>query len=626
MSIVRFFCFVSILIGTFFVGATFFLFTNHWIDISVLEHYNPGRPSIVLDDEDTEWAQFQLDRRKPVSLNQMPQHLINAFVAAEDWTFFSHYGLSIKSIFRSIAKNLYYGRKVQGGSTITQQLVKLLFLDSEKTFTRKLKEQLYALIIEQQFTKEQILEIYLNHVYFGCGIYGVEAASQRFWGKSVSDITIDQAASLAAIIRNPAQYCPLLYPLSNERRRNIMLHSMLKNNFITPEEYKASCEVSVQLAERIDEEWGAHVKEMVRMVLEELVGKDQLYSGGLTIKTTINKKLQIAAEAAFEKQCMELREYFHRPLDGGLIAMEVKTGEIRAIVGGADFKKSKFNRAIQARRQLGSVFKPVVYAAAMERGMSFADVVIDEPVEIAQEQSTWAPNNYDCKFNGPITRAYALSHSNNIVTIKTLLDTGVHNVIDVAKRCRLSGPYFPYPSLALGCIDATLKEAAGMFNVFANDGVYVEPHCIKWIKDKWGSKIYKQTIEKERAVASRVSSQVAKVLGLGINRAKTIHKDWMDSEAISKTGTTNESRTCWYIGSTPTLTTAVYIGCDDNQSMGKNVYPIRTAFPIWLALHRAVSSPIKKFLYDPSLHEIVINEKSGQMADRSDPDAIEILV
>jgi len=148
----------------------------------------------------------------------------------------------------------------------------------------------------------------------------------------------------------------------------------------------------------------------------------------------------------------------------------------------------------------------------------------------------------------------------------------------------------------------------------------------KWIKDKWGSKIYKQTIEEERAVASRVSSQVAKVLGLGINRAKTIHKDWMDSEAISKTGTTNESRTCWYIGSTPTLTTAVYIGCDDNQSMGKNVYPIRTAFPIWLALHRAVSSPIKKFLYDPSLHEIVINEKSGQMADRSDPDAIEILV
>ena len=220
MKLFRFLCFLSILIGTFFLGATFFLFTNHWIDISVLEHYNPGRPSIVLDDEGNEWTRFQLDRRKPVSLDQMPPHLINAFVAAEDWTFFSHYGLSIKCIVRSILKNVYYGRKVQGGSTITQQLVKLLFFDSEKTWTRKLKEQLYALIIEQQFTKEQILEIYLNHVYFGCGIYGVEAASKRFWGKSVSDLTIDQAASLAAVWFIP---CPAFVAITVARLRRPVL-------------------------------------------------------------------------------------------------------------------------------------------------------------------------------------------------------------------------------------------------------------------------------------------------------------------------------------------------------------------------------------------------------------------
>jgi penicillin-binding protein 1A len=609
-------------------GGAYFLFTNYWIDISVLEHYNPGRPSIVFDDEGNEWFRFELDRREPVKLSTMPPHLINAFLAAEDWQFFSHCGLSIKGIVRSTIKNISHGRKVQGASTITQQLVKLLYFHPKKTFSRKIKEQLYALIIEQQFTKEQLLEIYLNHIYLGCGIYGVEAAAQRFWGKSVQDLAIDEAASLAAIVKNPAQYCPLLNPISNGERRNVILRTMNKLNFISPQECKDACSKNVVLMEHNqDAGYGPHARELLRMLLEEMVGKQQLYSGGLRIQTTINQHIQRVAQQEFYDQCMRLRDELDKKIDGGLITLEVQTGEIKALVGGADFSQSKYNRAVQARRQMGSIFKPLVFTAAIESGMSFADVDIDEPFELEQpDLSIWAPKNFNDTFNGPITRAYALSHSNNIVTIKTLLDVGVQKVIELAKKCRISGPFYPYPSLALGCIDGTLKEAVGMFNVFANDGVYVEPHMIRWIKDQWGTKIYKQSVEKERVVTSYVNSQVAKVLSLGMQRASKLHDDWVDCEAINKTGTTNESRTSWYIAATPSLTTGIYMGCDDNESLGEDIYPLHTGFPVWLALNRQIEQPIKQFQYDPSLCKVVINEYSGKSCKLHDEDAIEILI
>ena len=226
-------------------GAAFYLFTHHTVDFSTLAHYNPGHPSILLDDQGNEWGRFQLDRREPIAYDHMPAHLRNAFIAAEDWQFFSHPGISIKGIMRSIIKNVLHGKKLQGASTITQQLVKLLFFDSQKTFKRKIKEQLYALLVEQQFTKEQILETYLNHVYFGFGIYGVEAASQRFWGKHASDLTIDESATLAGVIRCPGQYCPIINPLSAQRRRNIILNSMKNLGMITGEEYEHAIQLPI---------------------------------------------------------------------------------------------------------------------------------------------------------------------------------------------------------------------------------------------------------------------------------------------------------------------------------------------------------------------------------------------
>src|SRR5579885_1277524 len=301
----RFFI-VCVLIASTILGGIWFITHNKCIDFSVLEYYQAGQPSIVLDDEGHEWTRFQLDRREPIPLEKMPKHLIQAFIAAEDWRFFEHAGISWKGIIRSALVNLYHGRKVQGASTITQQLVRLLYFDAKKTFSRKIKEQLVAIMVEAQFTKEQILETYLNHVCFGCGIYGVEAACQRFWGKKAADISLDEAAVLAAIMRSPSRYCPIINPLSAEKRRDVILHSMRKLNIITQEEYELAKSLPVKVKDQ-DEPFAPHMKEMIRIFLEEQVGKTALYNGGLIIQTTLNRALQEKAQRAFARQFKQLR-------------------------------------------------------------------------------------------------------------------------------------------------------------------------------------------------------------------------------------------------------------------------------------------------------------------------------
>lgn len=628
---IRTICYYLVIIGMVcsacILGALFFAVQNKCIDFSALERYQKNRPSIVLDADGLEWTRFQLDRREPISYHQIPPVLIKAFLAAEDWKFFSHHGLSVKGIIRSMLVNLYHGRRVQGASTITQQLVRLLFFDSKKTFTRKIKEQFYAILIEQQYTKEQILEAYLNHAYFGCGIYGVEAASQRFWGKHAADLTIDEAATLAGIVQLPEGYCPLVYPLSAQKRRDIVLGNMRKLGFVTKDEHESAKKLSITVYKPEYDVQAPHFKEELRLFLEHTVGKEALYCGGLVIQSTMSSKMQSVAEQSFKERCAELRSSICNQIDGAVIVMDSKTGAIRAMVGGYDFRASKWNRALQARRQMGSVFKTIVYAAAMQAGINFDETEIDEPIEIMHGQQVWAPHNWDRTFVGGMTLANALSRSNNIVAIKTLLRVGAEPIIELAKKCRIQGPLYPYPSLALGCVDVTVKEAIGAFNIFANNGVYVEPHYIEWVKDQWGTKIWRYTPVIEYVLPTTVSGKVTKVLAIGIERIKNImyKGKWLASEAIQKTGTTNDSRTCWFVGSTPSLTTAVYIGCDDNRPMG-SVYPIRTAFPIWKDIHERLPDKQSCFVYDPRLKHVYINEVTGKMAQAGEDGAIAICI
>lgn len=615
MPFLRKYCFIFIFTicngAAFFVGALFFLSKYPLIDFSVLERYDVGKPTILLDVNGNEWARFQVDKRQPIGIAAMPIHLIRAFVAAEDWKFFEHTGLSLRGIVRSALANMYHGRIVQGASTITQQLVKLLYFDMKRSFRRKIKEQLVTLLVERQFTKEHILQTYLNHIYFGCGIYGVEAAAQRFWNVAAQDLTIAQAATLAAIVCSPGNYCPLLYPLSCMHRRNIVLHKMAQLGFISYNDCTIFCNEPLTLYQPEKNNRGLHTKETIRTWLEEKYGKEMLYKGGLTVATTIDTYIQEQAEIAFNNHFLSLKKTIGSDVEGALITMDVPTGGIRALIGGYDFTTSQFNRALQAKRQQGSVFKPVVYATALEKGMSLLDTSFDEPLRIQTGTTVWEPRNHTRTFEGSMTLARALSYSNNIITIKTLLEVGVDAVIASAQKCHFSGPFYPYPSLALGCIDSTLDEVAGMFNIFAHQGKYVQPYLVVWVKDRWGKKIYKRTIVSERIFSHKIASQLNKALMAGLERRRKREISWIDSDAMSKTGTTNDSRTCWFAGSTPELTTVLYVGCDDNRPMGKNVYPLHTAYPIWLDLHKKIKTQKKQFSFDTSLRPVLVDWKKG---------------
>ncbi|MCX5923022.1 MAG: PBP1A family penicillin-binding protein [Candidatus Dependentiae bacterium] len=626
----NFFSKIILIIFSFFVfmlGAGCFFLHNHTIDFSTLQQDVAGKPSLLLDENGNTWGSFQSDRREYVMLESMPEYLIQAFLVTEDRDFFKHPGISFRGIVRSMIVNLYRGKKVQGASTITQQLVKLLFFHSAKTFDRKIKEQLYAILVERQWSKEQILESYLNNVYFGYGIYGVQAAAQRFWGKDIGDVTVEQAAVLASVMRSPKFYSPIHAQEKVIKRRNMILKMMHDLSAINSSVYHQAISQSLNIKDPDLNVIAPHLKETIRIFLEPMVGKEILYGGGLTIQTTLNMNQQKICQEVFDNHIRLLRKDLHPEIDGGLISMDPSTGEIRVMIGGFDFKKSKYNRAIQAHRQMGSVFKAFVYASALQKGLKFSDIEIDEPIELSQNGNIWRPKNHNNKFIGPMTRAYALSHSNNMVSIKTLLQVGEANVIDIAKRCHISAAMQPYPSLALGCVDVTVLEVVGSFNVIVNHGKYVQPHFLRWIKNSLGEKIYKSSVLRHQVIEPSIASQVTRVLTFGMDRLRLkIGDKWFGGQAAGKTGTTNDSRTCWFCGATPDLTTAIYVGIDQNQSIGNNIYSARAAFPIWFQFQEKIEKKKTDFYYDPGLHEVLINWKTGEPCqDKNNPDVVSLL-
>lgn len=617
----------TVLFFAFVAGFFLCLFQSRWVDFSVLENYNPGKPSILLDDNGVEWGRFEIDRRRLVTLKEVPKDLINSFLVSEDRNFFKHMGVSWRGILRSTIVNMRHGRIVQGASTITQQLVKLLFFDSSRTFKRKIQEQLVSLLVERQFTKEQILETYLNHVYFGCGIYGVEAAARRFFGKSVSNLNVSESAVLAGIVKSPGQYCPLLRPLQSEQRRNLILHQLANHKLLSKLECEKFCMTPLQVHNESVYQLAPHLKETIRQFLEEKFGRQELYRGGLTIKTTINTEIQKVAQAEFKKQFLRLKKDLVDKVDGALISMDTRTGEIKAMIGGFDFNESKFNRALQAKRQMGSVFKPIVYAAALQAGYNFAHVEVDEPLEVSFGGQVWRPRNNTRSFGGQMTLARALSFSNNVITVKALMKAGCKNVVDLAEKFCLPGPIPVYPSISLGCIDVKLNEAIGAFNVFANGGVYVAPHYLRWVKNEWGTKVWRESTFSKRVLDSKISGQVTKVLGIGTERfLRRMGARKLLSESIGKTGTTNDSRTCWFVGATPGLTTALYLGRDDNGSLGRGIYPVWTLFPIWKAMYERIIKEREKFTYDPALKQINIDWRNGREVSYCNNNTAEILV
>lgn len=596
------------------LGSFFYFFEKEWIDVSRLESFTPAQPSVVLDDEGKEFTRFALDRRVPVHYDQLPDVLIKAFVATEDHDFFSHIGISVKGIIRSMLVNLSRGRIVQGASTITQQVARGMFLSRKQTFLRKAQEAFISFQLERHFTKKQILELYLNNMYFGRGIYGVEAACRRFWDKPVKDVTVDEAATLAAVAKSAKLYSPLNAPERAKKRRNVNLRSMRKLGFISKEQYEEAREKPIVLRDYVPGNVvRLYIREHIRKWAEKKWGKDTLYKKGLQIKTTINIEKQRLAEEIFCKKITELRKQVGEQLNGGMLSIQAHTGKIKVCIGGYNFRESQYNRAFQAVRQMGSSFKPIVYTAAIQQGISMDTVMIDEAIQMDLPgcQKTWKPKNWTNRFDGPMTLARALAYSNNIITIKTLLKAGIKNVVALAKLFGISRAITEFPSLALGTAEAKVKENVAAFNVFANNGVYVEPYMVAWVKDAWGRKIWEYEGEQRRVLDSKTNGKMVNALSMRLKKMKAVHKNWIDAEVIGKTGSTNEAVSTWYVGATPTLTTAVYLGRDDNKPMGKYVFGSQTAYPIWLDFYKRLTFTKKRFYIDPELKEVAIDWVSG---------------
>jgi len=609
-------------------GVLFFLANYPIIDLEQQNLLLQAQPTIVLDDNNNEWTRFQLDRRDPAPYDQVPKQLIHAFLAAEDRNFFHHHGISWRGIARALWTNLTQRRFAQGASTITHQLVKLIFLSQEKTIIRKIKEQITTLIIEYQCTKEQILEAYLNIIYCGNGIYGVQTAAQRFWGiKDIQKLSLAQCALLAGLVKSPAAYCPL-HPKNNDAclsRRNLVLKLMFEQNYCTRAEYEAALqEPLIMLTEKHDATFARHARELVRQTIESIVGREQLYAGGLIIKTTFNSDIQKKAASSFQKHIAAFKaKKPSTPLDGALVTLDPTSFGIKALVGGNNFETSQFNRAKQAKLQIGSLIKPFVYGAGVMHGLHLWDVVVDEPLT---DIPNWNPRNFNRRFEGPMTRARALAVSNNIIAIKTFLEVGAEKVIDFTKKCHLPGPFMPYPSLALGCTECSLMQATAAYTIFVNNGIYQEPYCVEWIKDRWGKKIWKHTVHKEQALPSRVCGQLVQALKLvPAYLAMRLQSTWLTAEGIDsmgKTGTTNDTRNCWFIGATPSYVTGVYLGCDDNRSLEGIVSATKTATPLWLEFNKMLEHHQKTFFSDPTLQPIIINSRTGEIVKNNDPQAI----
>ncbi len=611
-----------------FAGGLFYLIQYPLIMLLPLKQFTCNHAvTIIVDDTGVELMRLSNEREMDIPFDAIPTIIKQAFIATEDRDFYRHQGISIMGIVRSLLCNIYYRKFKQGASTITQQVVRLMGGDTKKTIWRKLKEQLYALIVERYYSKEAILERYLNAVYFGCGIYGVKAAAERFFNKTVDQVTVSEAALLAGIVQSPRLYCPLREPTNALQRRNVVLSCMEAAGYISHDEgvrYKQDpLMISGAIAQRSSM---VHLRDMMVHAIEQHVGKEALSRGGLVVKTTINRVMQEQAEQLFYAHIGALRDTKKnqaKPLvDGALVSID-EYGAIKALVGGTTL----FNRAMYARRQIGSTIKPLLYADALTIYALF-DCMIDEPLALPDGATTWTPSNVTRTFDGAMTLARALMVSNNIIMIKLWQILGAERVIGLLSKAGITGALGPYPSLALGCVDTSPVEVVGMFNVIAHRGFYAKPYYVQWIKNEQGSVIWRHEPVERRVVPWKSSSAVLHLLEQAVQRwLIKIGLPALSCSAAGKTGTTNDTRNCWFVGATPNYTTVVYLGADDYSPLG-NIYAVRQPFALWVHFNRAIQQPRSSFAYDPGLVPIRIDSITGRQlaVDEQCRSALEVLV
>ena len=494
-----------------------------------------------------------------VNIRELPPHLPRAFVAIEDRRFYSHFGLDPVGIARAMVRNLTTRGVSQGGSTLTQQLAKNLFLTQDRTMSRKIQEAILAVWLERSYTKDQILELYLNRVYFGSGAYGVEAAAQRYFGKSARSVSVAEAAMLAGLVQAPSRLAPNRNPEAAERRAQMVIAAMVEQGFISDSSAKTAL---VQPAEAVDRDGAntiAYSADFVMDVLDDFIGSVE---GDVTVLTSIDPRIQLAAETALTDALN--REGAKQSVSQGAVVAMLPDGAIQALVGGRSYARSQFNRATSARRQPGSSFKPFVYLAALEAGLTPDTIRDDSPVTV----KGWSPENYSRDHRGPVSLQTALSLSLNTVAVKLGQEVGPRAVVRVAQRLGIASPLQANASLALGTSEVTPLELTAAYAALANGGQGVTPYVIREVRAASGKVLYKREGSGIGTVVDRnrlpmMNGMMRETLLTGTGRKADV-PGW---EVAGKTGTTQDFRDAWFVGYSSRLVAAVWLGNDDNSPM-----------------------------------------------------------
>ena len=728
-----------------FAGASYiyFHYSQDLPDVRELKNYHPSTITQIYSDGDEKVAEFYIEKRIMTPLEDIPLALKQATLAVEDSNFYYHLGIDPKAIFRAFITNMKAGRVVEGGSTITQQLSKTLFLSRERTLPRKIREAILSVRLELVFTKDEILEMYLNQIYYGHGSYGVEAAARTYFGRGVADITIAECAMIASLPKAPNHYSPYKDPKRARKRRNHTIRRMSYLSFITKSEGESALNEEFHLGEVTSMlNRAPYFVEHIRQFLEEKYGSSKLYRGGLKVYTTLDMDLQESAQKSVikhlriadkrygyrgaldnwdlsrgelsiqealikmnrfkegegitagkiikgvvvsvnEKQVsvflgpdegtIDIRdmnwarppntrldgrwarikrpsEALHpgdlilvKPLrilegslgwalaleqepdvEGSLVSLDPKTGQVKAMVGGYSFAKSQFNRAVQAIRQPGSAFKPIIYAAAVKEGFSPASIIIDSPIIFKEKEDAfdkWKPVNFEEKFYGPTSLRTALTHSRNVVTVKLMQNIGIKGTIKLAKSLGITSNMERNLSISLGSSGLTLFELTSAYSAFANNGTLIKPRSIRSIQNRKGEILYTAKPEITQPISPGVAYTITSLLQSVVEHGTGKKVKVLNRPVAGKTGTTNNFVDAWFMGYTPELVTGVWVGKDKDEPLGRNETGSRAAIPIWLQFMQEAlaNKPVTNFQMPSEIQYLKILPETGEITSFGEP-------
>ena len=617
-------------------AGTLLALTRDLPQIQSLESYKPSAITRIFSADQVLLKELYVEKRDPVDISRVPAYLKTALLTTEDRRFYEHSGLAIRGILRAMVQNVRRGRFAQGASTLTQQLAKTLFLTPRKTLSRKLREAILSIQLERRYTKDEILTLYLNQIYFGSGAYGVASAARVYFGKPVQDLTLAECALIAGLPKGPSRYSPLVNPELALERRDVVLRQMLATGVIDNQEYTAARDEKLpETQSRIEGSKAPYFIDFIIDSLEKNIGAGLLYKGGLTVHTTLSFELQKAAEQATangleQLESRRLRNQLMQPTpQGALVAINIQTGGIMAMVGGRDGSDTSFNRAVVARRQPGSAFKPIIYALALERGFQPYDKILDAPVifSASSQSGEWQPKNFSQEYEGEISLRWALAHSKNIPAVRLLEKLGPSSAIQFARSLGLQDPLQPNLSLALGTSEVTLLELTAAYAAFANQGKYIRPYGVTTVADAEGQTIWRikpeQRIAMSRNGAAVITNMLEAVIREGTGQAAKV----LPGPIAGKTGTTNEYKDALFIGYSPHVATGVWVGNDDASTLGTGETGARAALPIWIEfLQHALAGRTQGYFDIPdNVRPVYIQPRTGERLSPGDRGAVETL-